>query len=70
MWQSCFDFIELVYPKNVRTKNNHLSSTPNDWNRNGQFSGQATLTNKVNGARDEANFDFIELAYPKNVGNK
>ena len=66
-----FDFIELFYPKNVwNKKNNHLSSTPNDWNRNGQFSGQATLTNKVNGAYDKANFDFIELVYPKNVWNK
>ena len=38
-----------------------------DWNRNGQFSGQTTLTNKVNGAPDKANSDFIELVYPKNV---
>ena len=49
------------------TKNNHLYSTPNDLNRNGQFKGQATLTKKVNGARDKANFDFIEIVYPKNV---
>ena len=34
------------------------------------ISGQATLTNKVNSARDRANFDFIELVYRKNVGNK
>ena len=54
----------------MKQKNNRHSSTPNDWNRNGQFSGQATLTNKVNGARNKANFDFIELLYPKNVWNK
>ena len=36
----------------------------------GQFSGQSTLTNKVNRARDNANFDFIELVYPKNLRNK
>ena len=34
------------------------------------YGGQATLTNKVNGACNEANFDFIELVYPKNVGRK
>ena len=66
-----FDFIELVYPENVGIKkNNLLSTTPNDWNRNGQFSGQATLTNKVNGARDKDNFDLIEIVYPENVGIK
>ena len=36
----------------------------------GQYGGQATLTNEVNGAHHETNFDFIELVYPKNVGNK
>ena len=36
----------------------------------GQYGGQVTLTNKVNGAHDKINFDFIELVYPKNVGNK
>ena len=35
-----------------------------------QYGGQATLTNEVNGARDETHFDFIEIVYPKNVGNK
>ena len=28
-----------------------------------------TLTNKVNGTRDEANFEFIELVYLKNARN-
>ena len=51
-------------------KNNRLSSNPNDWNRNGPYGGQATLTNKVDGARDEASFDLIELFYTKNVWNK
>ena len=40
------------------------------WNRNGQYGSQATLTNKVSGARDKANLNFIELVYLKNVGNK
>ena len=43
---------------------------PNGWNRNGQYSGQATLTHKVNGARDIVGCYFIELADPKNMGNK
>ena len=37
--------------------NNLLFSTTNDWNKNGQLSGQATLTSEVNSARDKANFD-------------
>ena len=52
------------------TKNNHPPSIPDDWNRNGKYGGQATLTNKVNGARNKANFDFTELVYPNNVWNK
>ena len=38
--------------------------------RNGQYSGQATFTNKVNDARDVAHFDFIKLVHLKNVRNK
>ena len=30
-----------------------------------QYSGQLTLTNKVNGARDKTSFDFILLVSPK-----
>ena len=45
--------LNLSTQKNVWSKkNNHFSSTPNDWDRNGQYSGQATVTNKVNGASD------------------
>ena len=51
--------------ENSETKNNHLSITPNDWNRNGQFSGQATFTNKVIGARDIAYFDSMNLSIHK-----
>ena len=52
------DFNELVYPIKVGS---HLSSTPNDWSRNGQFSGQATLTNKVNGARERADLSIQKM---------
>ena len=45
------DFLEPVYPS-------HLSSTHNDWNRNNKLSGQSTLTDKVNGARDK-NFFMV-----------
>ena len=99
--------LNLSTQKTRETKKNYLSSTSNDWNKNGknslfysavsnasasqnmyvyvciceqktkipyqylcQFSGRATLTNKVSGARDEANFNFIELVYQKHVGNK
>ena len=60
----------ILIPLNLSTQKivgnekliNHLSRTSNDWKyRNGQLSGQATSTNKVNGAHDEANFDLIEL---------
>ena len=40
------------------------------WNRTGQYSGQATLTSKINGARDKAILDLIELVYLENVENK
>ena len=48
-----FDFIKIVYPKNLGHKNIHLSSTPNDWNTrlNSPYDGQVTLANEVNGAR-------------------
>ena len=52
------------------TKHNHPSSIPNSWNRNGhigQYSGQATLTNKINGARDKASLDFNEHVHLKTL---
>ena len=33
--------------------------TSYDWNRNGQYSGQATLTDEENSARDRSYFDAI-----------
>ena len=36
----------------------------------GQYGGQATLTNEVNGASDKTYFDFIELVYPKKLETK
>ena len=36
----------------------------------GQYGGQVTLANKVNGARDKANFDLFELVYPKKHGKQ
>ena len=64
-WLSLFWFHWTYLSKKNENKNSHLSSASNDWNinRNGLFSIRTTLTNKVNGDRDEANFDGIELVY-------
>ena len=47
------EIILICLPKKTwETKNKHFSSTRNDWNyRDGRFSGQATLINKVYGAQ-------------------
>ena len=58
--------MKLVYFKNVENKKNHLSiHLMTEIERNGQNSGQATLTNKINSARDKSNFDAIAFAHMK-----